>query len=240
MPMNNQYKRIVLKLSGEALKDKNGEIYDPKMLENVGEIISSLVKKGIEIGVVIGGGNIWRGKLASSISMHQANADYMGMLATVMNAMALANAISNKGVKAKVLSSLDIPECGSYYTRERAIRLLDKKVVTIFAGGTGNPYFTTDTCAALRALEIGADVILMAKNGVEGVYTDDPRVNPEAKLIKETTYKEIVDKKLGVMDLTAASMLDGKGIKAYVFNMDEKANFEKIIQGEHIGTFIKE
>lgn len=238
--MENKYKRIILKLSGEALKAKDGDIYDQEKLEMVAGVVSDLANSGVQIGIVVGGGNIWRGKLASTISMHQAQADYMGMLATVMNGMAVGNAIENKGVKVKILSSIEMPRVVSLYTRKVANCALSKGKVAIFVGGTGNPYFTTDTCAALRALEINADAILMAKNGVDGVYTADPRVNKDAKLIKSISYKEIVDNKLGVMDLTAASLLDGKGISSIVFNMDDKENFMKVIRGEDVGTIIKE
>lgn len=238
--MELKYKRIILKLSGEALKAKDGDIYDSSKLEMVARIVSSLSKNGAQIGIVVGGGNIWRGKLASTISMHQSQADYMGMLATVMNALAIGNAIKNAGIDVVTLSSIEMPKVCPLYTKDKAVRTLEKGKVAIFAGGTGNPYFTTDTCAALRALEIDADAILMAKNGVDGVYTADPRVDKTATLIKSISYKEIVDKKLGVMDLTAASLLDKKGIEAVVFNMDNEENFLKVICGEKIGTLIKE
>ena len=232
------YKRIVLKLSGEALADHKG-ILDQKKLALVANIVKQISDAGVSIGIVVGAGNIWRGRLAESIGIEQAVGDYMGMLGTIINALAIQSAIEKNGIVCKVMSSINVNQVCEPYIRRKAIHHLDRGEVVIFAGGTGNPYFTTDTTATLRALEVGAEAILMAKNKVDGVFDSDPRVNPEAKLIPELSFRELLERKLGVMDLTAVAMLEGKDIKIHVFNMEQEESFLKVLHGEKIGTIIQ-
>ena len=235
-----KYKRIILKLSGEALADKSGKmILEAHRLDNIAEAIKLMVNKGVQVGVVIGAGNIWRGKLAEQIGIDRSTADYMGMLGTIINSMALQSAIEKLGIECRVMSAVEVRAVAEPYIRRKAIRHLEKNRVVIFAGGTGNPYFTTDTTASLRAMEMEAQAILMAKNGVDGVYSDDPEKNPDAKFIPEITYKEMINKNLKVMDPTAASLLMEKNIEINVFNMNDLSNFEKILNGERVGTIIK-
>ena len=232
------YKRIILKLSGEALADKEG-ILDQKKLASVASIVHTIHDAGVEVAIVVGAGNIWRGRLAASIGIEQSTGDYMGMLGTVINALAIQSAIEQRGLVCKVMSSINVNQVCEPYIRRRAIHHLDKKEIVIFAGGTGNPYFTTDTTAALRALEIGAEAIFMAKNKVDGVFDSDPRVNPGAKLIPTLSFREVIERKLGVMDLTAVAMLEGKNIVIHVFNMDHEELFMDILNGATAGTIIK-
>ena len=195
--MENKYKRILLKLSGEALADKqNGDIFEASNLNSVALAIKSMHDRGVEVAVVVGGGNIWRGKLAKSIGVERSTADYMGMLGTIINSLALQSALENVGVDSRVQTAIEVRQVAEPYIRRKAIRHLEKGRVVIFGGGTGNPYFTTDTTASLRANDIGCDAILMAKNGVDGVYSDDPRTNPNAKFISRMTYTEMLDKNL--------------------------------------------
>ncbi|MDO5330607.1 MAG: UMP kinase [Bacillota bacterium] len=237
--MKPVYKRIIIKLSGEALAcDDGSSIYDREKLEKVAKIVKAIHDMGVDIGIVVGAGNIWRGRTAERIGIEQAQADYMGMLGTIINGMALQNSIEKVGLSCRLMSSISIPQCCEPYLRRKAIHHLDSKRVIIFAGGTGNPYFTTDTTATLRALEVGADAILMAKNGVDGVYDSDPRKNPDAKLFDKLSYHEVVEKKLEVMDLTAVAMLEGKPVKIRVFNMDDWDNFLKVVGGDDLGTTI--
>ncbi len=236
----SKYKRIILKLSGEALADKSGKmILEAHRLDTIAEAIKLMVHKGVQVGVVIGAGNIWRGKLAEQIGIDRSTADYMGMLGTIINSMALQSAIEKLGIECRVMSAVEVRAVAEPYIRRKAIRHLEKNRVVIFAGGTGNPYFTTDTTASLRAMEMEAQAILMAKNGVDGVYTDDPETNPKAKFISEITYKEMLNLNLKVMDPTAASLLMEKNIEINVFNMNDLKNFEKILNGERVGTIIK-
>ncbi len=236
----SKYKRIILKLSGEALADKSGKmILEAHRLDNIAEAIKLMVNKGVQVGVVIGAGNIWRGKLAEQIGIDRSTADYMGMLGTIINSMALQSAIEKLGIECRVMSAVEVRAVAEPYIRRKAIRHLEKNRVVIFAGGTGNPYFTTDTTASLRAMEMEAQAILMAKNGVDGVFTDDPETNPNAKFIPEITYKEMLNMNLKVMDPTAASLLMEKHIEINVFNMNDLKNFEKILNGERVGTIIK-
>ena len=232
------YKRIILKLSGEALGAKDG-ILDQRKLANVANIVENIRKAGVEVGIVVGAGNIWRGRLAEKIGIEQSTADYMGMLGTIINALAIQSAIEQKGLACKVLSSINVNQVREPYIRRRAIHHLEKGEIVIFAGGTGNPYFTTDTTAALRGLEVGVEAILMAKNGVDGVYDSDPRTNPDAKLLEELSFREVIERKLGVMDLTSVAMLEGKGIVIHVFNMDSPDSFMDLIAGKKVGTIIK-
>ncbi len=235
-----KYKRIILKLSGEALADKSGKmILEAHRLDNIAEAIKIMVGKGVQVGVVIGAGNIWRGKLAEQIGIDRSTADYMGMLGTIINSMALQSAIEKLGIECRVMSAVEVRAVAEPYIRRKAIRHLEKNRVVIFAGGTGNPYFTTDTTASLRAMEMEAQAILMAKNGVDGVYTDDPEKNPDAKFIPEITFKEMINQNLKVMDPTAASLLMEKNIEINVFNMNDLSNFEKILNGERVGTMIR-
>ncbi len=236
--MGNIYKRVILKLSGEALADKKG-ILDQRKLHTVAKIVKDIVASGVNVGIVVGAGNIWRGRLAESIGIEQATGDYMGMLGTIINALAIQSALEQDGVVCKVQSTINVNQVCEPYIRRRACHHLDKGEVVIFAGGTGNPYFTTDTTATLRALEVGAEAILMAKNGVDGVYDSDPRTNPDAKLIPELSFREVIERKLGVMDLTAVAMLEGKNITIHVFNMENENDFLRVLRGEKVGTIIK-
>ena len=234
-----KYKRIIIKFSGEALANsRDSTILDREKVAKAALVIKKIRDQGVEVGVVVGAGNIWRGRLAATIGIEQSTADYMGMLGTIINALAIQSAVEERGVDCRVMSAIAVNQVCEPYLRRKAMHHLSKGVVTIFAGGTGNPYFTTDTTAALRALEVGAEVILMAKNGVDGVYDSDPRTNPEAKFYKELTFHELIEKRLAVMDLTAAAMLEGKGVEIRVFNMDDPANFDRVIAGEEVGTKI--
>lgn len=233
------YKRVLLKLSGEALQDKkNHMILDAEALSKIARAIKSMKEEGVEVSIVIGAGNIWRGKLADMIGIERTTADYMGMLGTIINSLALQSALENDGMQCRVLSSIEAKAVCEPYIRRRAIRHLEKGRVVIFAGGTGNPFFTTDTTASLRAMEIGAEAVLMAKNGVDGVYTADPNVDSKAEFISEITYKEMLAKELKVMDLTAVSLCMQSGIEIVVFNMQNSENFKRVVRGERIGTRI--
>jgi len=235
-----KYKRILIKISGEALADeKNHLILDKTKLNSIAKVINKIHKEGTQVAIVVGAGNIWRGKLSNSINIEQATGDYMGMIATIINATALSNAIEHTGLVCRVMSSIEVKCVAEPYLRLRAIAHLEAKKIVIFAGGTGNPYFTTDTAAALRATEIDAEAIFMAKNGVDGVYDSDPRKNKNAKLIKKISFQEVVNKKLGVMDLTALTtlMTNNDKIKVHVFGMKEE-NFIKVVKGASIGTTI--
>ena len=229
-------KRVILKLSGEALAKKEGG-YNDELIENIANQVKTIVDKGTDVGVVIGGGNYWRGR--SNDNIDRTKADQIGMLATIMNSLALQNALEQAGVPTRCLSALEVQAVAEPYIRRRAIRHLEKGRVCIFAGGLGNPYFSTDTAAATRAIEIGADVVLMAKNGTEGVYDSDPRKNPNAKMYEELSFSEVLNKNLAVMDSTAASLCKDNGMKLIVFNMNKPGNIVKAVKGEHIGTLVK-
>ncbi len=233
------YKRVLLKLSGEALKDETSFGINPQTVKETANQIKEIYDLGCEIGIVCGGGNIWRGKTGEELGIERAQADYMGMLATIMNSLALQNALEQAGVPTRCLSALEVQAVAEPYIRRRAIRHLEKGRVCIFAGGLGNPYFSTDTAAATRAIEIGADVVLMAKNGTEGVYDSDPRKNPNAKMYEELSFSEVLNKNLAVMDSTAASLCKDNGMKLIVFNMNKPGNIVKAVKGEHIGTLVK-
>lgn len=233
------YKRILLKISGEALEDKEDhQIYSPKTLANICNTVKKITAMGVQVAMVVGGGNIWRGNLSSTIGIDQATGDYMGMLATIMNAMAVQAFFENNGLDVRVMSALPINACAEPYIRRKAIRHLEKGRVVIFAGGVGSPFFTTDTGAALRAKEINADSIFMGKNGVDGVYDDDPRKNPKAKLLKRVTYHDILANSLKVIDNTTVGLLSESDIKIHVFNMADTDNAVRILNGEDIGTII--
>ena len=233
------YKRIIIKLSGEALADsKNSQILDKEKLSAVANVIKMIHDMDVQVGIVVGAGNIWRGRIADTIGIERSTADYMGMLGTIMNGLAIQSAIEEKGVRCRVMSAINVPQVCEPYIRLKAISHLEKGIVTIFVGGTGNPYFTTDSNATLKALDINADAILMAKNSVDGVYDSDPRVNPNAKLIPSLTFHEVIERKLGIMDLTAVAMLEGTSIVIRVFNTADTNNFYKVLGGENVGTII--
>ena len=233
------FRRILLKLSGESLMGSLDYGTDPVRLSEVAREIKVVHDRGVEIAIVLGAGNIYRGIAGAAEGMDRATADYMGMLAIVLNALQLQDALEKLEVHTRVQSALDIREVAEPYIRRRAMRHLEKGRVVIFAAGTGNPFFTTDTAAALRASEIHAEVILMAKNGVEGVLTADPREDPDARLIKEITHMEALERRLRVMDLTALTLCMENGIPLYVFNMDDERNIDRIVCGERVGTLVK-
>lgn len=233
------YRRVLLKMSGEALKGETPFGIDPMTVKEIAKQVKDAYNLGVEIAIVVGGGNIWRGKTASELGMDRAQADYMGMLATVMNGLSLQDALEQLEVPTRVMSALDINQVAEPYIRRRAVRHLEKGRVCIFVGGLGSPYFSTDTACVLRAAEIEADVILMAKNKTEGVYDSDPRINKDAKLYEELTFSEILAKDLAVMDSTAASLCKDNGLELIVFNMNKPGNITRAIKGEKIGTHVK-
>lgn len=231
--------RIIIKLSGEALAGKNSSGIDPVTVEKIAKEIKKVYDLGnYQIGIVVGGGNIWRGRQAEEIGMDRASADYMGMLGTVINALALANTLEKMGVQSRTMTSMSIPSVAEPYLRNKAISHLNKGIVTVFGGGTGNPYFSTDTTAALRAAELNAHLILMAKNGVDGVYDSDPKKNADAKKYDKVTYEELINKKLGVIDSTASAMCMDNDITTILFDMNVEDNILKIAQGKKVGTVI--
>jgi uridylate kinase len=232
------FRRILLKLSGESLMGDLEYGTDLKRLREVAEEIKRVHDRGVEIAIVLGAGNIYRGIAGAAEGMDRATADYMGMLAIVLNALQLQDALEKLEVHTRVQSALDIREVAEPYIRRRAMRHLEKGRVVIFAAGTGNPFFTTDTAAALRASEIHAEAILMAKNGVEGVLTADPREEPDAQLIDQITHMEALERRLRVMDLTALTLCMENGIPLYVFNMDDERNIDRIVCGERVGTLV--
>lgn len=238
MTVAKKFNRVVLKLSGEALAGKKGYGIDPLVVEDIAEQIQEVLESGLDVAVVNGGGNIWRGLSGSSKGMDRATADYMGMLATIINSLALQDALENRGVATRVQTAIEMRQIAEPYIRRRAIRHLEKNRVVIFAGGTGNPYFSTDTTAALRAAEIEADAILMGKKGVDGVYDSDPAKNPNAKKYDKLDYIEVIQKNLGVMDSTAISLCMDNKIPIVVFNIDTKGNILKAALGEKIGTIV--
>lgn len=233
-------KRVILKISGEALAGANGTGINAAYVKKIALEIEALYKKVDEIGIIVGAGNIWRGRDAAENDMNRASADYMGMLGTILNSLALQNALESLGIPTRVMSSLSIPSVCEPYLRRKALSHLQKKMIVIFGGGTGNPFFSTDTAAALRAAEMEADCILMAKNGVDGVYNDDPRKNPEAKRYSTLTYDEMLAKHLMVMDLTSATLCRENNIKIIVFDMNVEGNIARIVDNPEIGTIITE
>ncbi|SEF45218.1 uridylate kinase [Caloramator fervidus] len=230
-----KYKRVMLKLSGEALAGKTGYGFDFEVVKRIASEIKELVEMGVQVGAVVGGGNIWRGR--NGIGMDRTTADYMGMLATCINAMALQNILENMGVVTRVQTAIEMREIAEPFIRRKAIRHLEKGRVVIFAGGTGNPYFSTDTAAALRAAEICAEVILLAKK-VDGVYDSDPNLNPNAKKFEKLTFQEVLEKNLKVMDSTATSLCKDNNIPIIVFGLDTPGNIKKAIFGEPVGTIV--
>lgn len=233
------FKRILLKLSGESLMGSRDYGTDPERIRAVAHAIKAVHDRGVEIAIVVGAGNIYRGMKGAAAGMDRATADYMGMLATVLNALPLQDALESAGVHTRVQSAIKVEEVAEPYIRRRAMRHLEKGRIVIFAAGTGNPFFTTDTAAALRAVEIHAEAILMAKNGVEGVYTADPREDPEAMLIPEITHMEALQRGLRVMDATALTLCMENRLPIHVFNMDDEQNIERIVSGERVGTLVK-
>ncbi len=233
------YKRVLLKMSGEALKGETSFGIEPSTVQEIAKQIKDAHDLGAEIGIVVGGGNIWRGKTAEELGMDRAQADYMGMLATVMNGLAIQDALETLDVPTRVMSALEIKAVAEPYIRRRAMRHLEKGRVCIFVGGLGSPYFSTDTASVLRATELECDVVLMAKNKTEGVYDSDPRLNPDAKMYEELTFQEILNKNLAVMDSTAASLCKDNKLELIVFNMNTNGNIVRVIKGEKIGTRVK-
>lgn len=234
-----KYKRVVLKLSGEALAGEQGFGINPAVIKSVASQVKDLAQLGVEVAVVVGGGNIWRGKIGEEMGMDRANADYMGMLATVMNSLALQDSLEQLGVETRVQTSIEMRQVAEPYIRRKAIRHLEKKRVVIFAAGTGNPYFSTDTTAALRAAEIEAEVILMAKNNVDGVYSADPRIDKNAKKYEELSYLDVIKEGLAVMDSTASSLCMDNDIPLIVFSIMEQGNINRAVMGETIGTIVR-
>ncbi|KGR92047.1 uridylate kinase [Ureibacillus massiliensis 4400831 = CIP 108448 = CCUG 49529] len=234
-----QYKRVVIKISGEALAGEAGFGLSPKIIKSVAEDIKGVVDLGVEVAVVVGGGNIWRGKVGSEMGMDRASADYMGMLATVMNSLALQDALEKLEIETRVQSSIVMTQVAEPYIRRKAVRHLEKKRVVIFAAGTGNPFFSTDTTAALRAAEIDAEAILMAKNNVDGVYSADPKTDENAVKYDTLTYLEVIQKGLQVMDSTASTLCMDNDIPLIVFSIMEKGNIKRAVLGDKIGTVVR-
>ena len=232
------FRRVLLKLSGESLMGDLEYGTDPARLAAVAAQIRTIHDRGVEIAIVVGAGNIYRGMQGAAAGMDRATADYMGMLATVLNALPLQDALEKLGVHVRVQSAISVAEVAEPYIRRRAMRHLEKGRVVIFAAGTGNPFFTTDTAAALRATEVHAEAILMAKNGVEGVYSADPREDPEAQLIPELTHMDALQRGLKVMDATALALCMENDLPLYVFNMDDESNIDRIVCGARVGTLV--
>ena len=237
--MKPAFKRILLKLSGEALLGDLPYGADPERIAAIAQQVKAVADRGVEIAIVVGGGNIYRGLMGAAAGMDRATGDYMGMLATVLNALALQDALEKTGAVTRVQSAITISEVAEPYIRRRAMRHLEKGRIVIFAAGTGNPFFTTDTAAALRALEIHAEALLMGKHGVEGVYSADPRVDSGAKFIPEISHQEAIEQRLQVMDSTALSLCMDNGLPLYVFNIDDERNIYRIVCGERVGTVVR-
>ena len=232
------YKRIVLKLSGEALAGSEKTGIDNEVIKSIAKRVKTITEMGVEVGIVVGGGNFWRGR--DSLNIQRATSDYMGMLGTVMNALAIQDALEKMDVLTRVQTSIEMRAVAEPYIRRRAIRQLEKKMVVIFAAGTGNPYFSTDTTAALRAAEINAEAILLAKKGVDGIYDSDPKINKDAKKFDKLSYLDILSKNLKIMDATATSLCMDNNIPLVVFGIDDPDNIVRVVEGERIGTIVKE
>ena len=235
---NTKYKRVLLKLSGESFKGEGDFGIEVSTLVRVAKQIKQVVEMGVGVAIVVGGGNIWRGDEAEANGMDRVTADYAGMLATVINALALQDVLEREGVMTRTLSSIGINQVAEPYIRRRDVRHLEKGRAVIFAGGTGNPYMTTDTTAALRAIEIGAEVLLMAKNNVDGIYSADPLKNPNAKKFDKLTHLEALNKRLKVMDATALSLCLENRLPIIVFDLQAPSSIEKVVTGEPIGTLV--
>ncbi|KRM55695.1 UMP kinase [Lacticaseibacillus sharpeae] len=234
-----KYNRIVLKVSGEALAGDNGFGINPPVITDVAKEIKAVHDLGIQIAVVCGGGNMWRGQTGAELGMERAQADYMGMLATVMNGLALQDSLESIGVPTRVQTSIEMRQIAEPYIRRKAVRHLEKGRVVIFAAGTGNPYFSTDTTAALRAAEINADAILMGKNGVDGVYSADPAKDDTAVKFESLSHLDVITKGLKIMDTTASSLSMDNDIPLVVFNLNEPGNIKRVVLGEQVGTTIE-
>lgn len=234
-----KYKRIVLKLSGEALAGDAGHGINPPVISDVAKDIKRVYDMGVEIAIVVGGGNMWRGETGAQMGMERAQADYIGMLGTIMNALALQDGLEKVGVPTRVQTSIEMRQIAEPYIRRKAIRHLEKDRIVIFAGGTGSPYFSTDTTAALRAAEINADAILMGKNGVDGVYSADPNKDSNAVKFDHLTHMDLIEKGLHVMDTTASSLSMDNHIPIVVFNLNTAGNIMKVVTGEEVGTTIE-
>ena len=239
MSAKRKFKRVILKLSGEALAGEKGYGIDPVTVDSIAGQIQAVRESGLDVAIVNGGGNIWRGLSGSSKGMDRATADYMGMLATVINSLALQDALENRGVPTRVQTAIEMRQIAEPYIRRRAVRHLEKGRVVIFGCGTGCPFFSTDTAAVLRAAEIGADVILLAKN-VDGVYDSDPAVNPNAKKYDQLSYMDVLNQGLGVMDSTATSLSMDNHIPILVFALSDPENIHRAVNGEKIGTLVEE
>jgi uridylate kinase len=233
-----RFGRILLKLSGEALMGRLEYGTDAAEVDRIATQVASVRERGVEVAIVVGAGNIYRGLDGAAAGMDRATGDYMGMLATVLNALTLQDSLERMGAHTRVMSAIDVKEVAEPYIRRRAMRHLEKGRIVIFAAGTGNPFFTTDTAAALRALEIHAEAILMAKNGVEGVYDSDPATNPNAEFIPRITGREAIERGLKVMDSTALSLCMDNDLPIYVFNMADETNIDRIVSGETVGTLV--
>jgi uridylate kinase len=233
-----RFQRVILKLSGEALMGSLEYGTDPEQIDRIAEQVRVVREQGVDVAIVVGAGNIYRGLEGAAAGMDRATADYMGMLATVLNALTLQDALERIGIDTRVMSAMGVTEVAEPYIRRRAIRHLEKGRTVIFAAGTGNPFFTTDTAAALRALEIHAEAILMAKNGVEGVYDSDPQQNPDAEFLAEISHREAIERGLRVMDSTALSLCMDNDLPIYVFNMADARNIDRIVAGERVGTLV--
>ncbi len=233
------FRRVLVKISGEALLGSREYGIDPSRVRSLAAQLKRLSELRVETGVVVGAGNIYRGMTAAAAGMDRATADYGGMLATLLNCLAVQDALERLGVQTRVLSAIDVSEVAEPYIRRRAMRHLEKQRVVIFAAGTGNPYFTTDTAAALRALEINAEAILMGKNGVDGVYAGDPNEDPDAEFLPELTHRDAIERGLRVMDTTALSLCMENGLPIHVFGLDDEGNIERVARGERIGTVIR-
>ena len=236
--MECKYKRIILKISGEALSGKAGHGINGEIASKISNVIKNIIDMGVEVAIVVGGGNFWRG--AAALDMDRTTSDYMGMLATIINGLGMQDALEKIGVETRVQTAIEMRQIAEPYIRRRAVRHLEKGRVVIFSGGSGNPYFSTDTTAALRAAEINADIILLAKNGVDGVYSDDPNKNPDAVKYDELKYIDVLNKGLKIMDSTATSLCMDNKIPILVFGIEHPESIEKIVMGENIGTIIKE
>ena len=237
--MATKYKRVLYKLSGEALAGGKGFGIDSEVVNKITSQIVEVVNQGVEVAIVVGGGNIWRGKTGEELGMERATADSMGMLATVMNSLALQDSLEQKGVDTRVLTSVEMKAMAEPYIRRRAIRHLEKGRVAIFAAGIGNPYFSTDTTAALRAKEIGAEAILMGKNGVDGVYSADPKLDSSATKYDKLSYMDIMNKGLTIMDSTAITFCMDNHLPIIVFSIDEADNIVKVVSDSNLGTIIE-
>lgn len=236
--MATRYHRVLIKLSGEALMGDKGYGIDPAVVNNIADDIGSVVELGVEVTIVVGAGNIFRGLAGSANGMDRTTADYMGMLATIMNSLAIQDALEKKGIATRVQSALSIHQVAEPFIRRKAIRHLEKGRVVIFAAGTGNPYFTTDTAASLRAAEVGAEVLMMAKNKVDGVYDSDPKDNPNAVKFDKITFSDVIKKDLKIMDTSALSLCRDNEIPIIVFDFTKHGSMKKIVLGEEIGTLV--